>query len=137
MPYSAFIYLEKEMHKVTFAFLRLKRLKEKVTEIITTNSKARDYIPHFKIADNNVLFIFFIRLFIYLLIITTIDKKDNDDEGKKYQENEKKENEFNNIVKYKSLDTEIDKDISWNEANKKAHEMVNEMINNKLQGIVV
>ncbi|ETN98812.1 hypothetical protein RFI_38675 [Reticulomyxa filosa] len=41
------------------------------------------------------------------------------------------------IFNYYALDTEIDKDISWNEANKKVHEMVNEMINNKQQGIVI
>ncbi|ETO22057.1 hypothetical protein RFI_15146 [Reticulomyxa filosa] len=36
-----------------------------------------------------------------------------------------------------STNAELDKDVSWNKANKKAHEMVNEMINNKQQGIVV
>ncbi|ETO03598.1 hypothetical protein RFI_33804 [Reticulomyxa filosa] len=65
-----------------------------------------------------------------------IQNNDYNDE-KKYPENEKKGNEFHDIVKNKSLDTEFDKDFSWNEANKKAHEMVNEMINNKQQGIVV
>ncbi|ETO33322.1 hypothetical protein RFI_03784, partial [Reticulomyxa filosa] len=44
---------------------------------------------------------------------------------------------FHNIVEYKNLDTEIDKDPSWNKANKKAHDMTNKMINNKQQGIVV
>ncbi|ETO35923.1 hypothetical protein RFI_01139 [Reticulomyxa filosa] len=150
MPYKAFIYLEKEIHKVTFVFLRLKRLKEKVIEIITTtNSETRDSVPPFKITDNNgqyitsnrelriafktkhvFFFIHFYFLFNYLFIY-------NDNDEKKYSENEKKEDEFYNIVKYKNLDTEIDKDVSWNEANKKAHEMVNEMINNKQQGIVV
>ncbi|ETO09930.1 hypothetical protein RFI_27447, partial [Reticulomyxa filosa] len=33
--------------------------------------------------------------------------------------------------------TEIDKNNSWNKANEQAHKMVNEMINNKQQGIVV
>ncbi|ETO09041.1 hypothetical protein RFI_28345 [Reticulomyxa filosa] len=148
MPYNAFIYLEKEMHKVTLAFLRLKRLKEKVTVIIgTTNSKARDCIP-FKIADNNGQYITSNRelriafktkpvlFFIHFTHSFHINKKDNDDE-KKYPKNEKKENEFRNIVEYKNLDTEIDKDALWNKANKKAHKMVNEMINNKQQGIVV
>ncbi|ETO36894.1 hypothetical protein RFI_00168, partial [Reticulomyxa filosa] len=116
MPYKAFIYLEKEMHKVTLAFLRLKRLKEKVTEIIsTTNSKARDYIPHFKIADNNGQYITSNRelriafktkpvlFFIHFI-------QNNNDDEKEYPENEKKENKFHNIVKYKNLNTEIDKD---------------------------
>ncbi|ETO36373.1 hypothetical protein RFI_00689, partial [Reticulomyxa filosa] len=142
MPYKAFIYLEKEMHKVTLAFLKLKRLKEKVIEIINTNSKARDYILHFKIADNNGQYItsnrelriaFKTRPVLFFIHFI----QNNNDDEKKYPENEKKENEFHNIVKYKSLDTEIDNDVLWNEANKKAHEMVNEMVNNKQQGIVV
>ncbi|ETO33389.1 hypothetical protein RFI_03718, partial [Reticulomyxa filosa] len=36
-----------------------------------------------------------------------------------------------------NINIEIDQDLLWNEANKKAHEMVNEMINNKQQGIIV
>ncbi|ETO28404.1 hypothetical protein RFI_08724 [Reticulomyxa filosa] len=55
---------------------------------------------------------------------------------KKKKKREKKD-QFHNIVKYKSLYTELDKDYSWNEANEKAHEMVNKMTNNKQQGIVV
>ncbi|ETO33459.1 hypothetical protein RFI_03648 [Reticulomyxa filosa] len=38
---------------------------------------------------------------------------------------------------YSNINIEIDQDLLWNEANKKAHEMVNEMINKKKQGIVV
>ncbi|ETO34705.1 hypothetical protein RFI_02385 [Reticulomyxa filosa] len=99
--------------------------KEKVTEIISTaNSKASDYIPYFKIADNNGQYItsnrelrIAFKTKPVLFFIHFIQNNDNDEE--KYPENEKKENEFNNIVKCKT------------------HEMVSEMINNKQQGIVV
>ncbi|ETN99370.1 hypothetical protein RFI_38111, partial [Reticulomyxa filosa] len=32
---------------------------------------------------------------------------------------------------------ELDEDDEWNEANKKAHEIINEMVNNNQQGIVI
>ncbi|ETO03058.1 hypothetical protein RFI_34352, partial [Reticulomyxa filosa] len=141
MPYKAFVSIENEMHKVTLVFLRLKRLKEKVIELInTTNSKTIDSIPNFKIADNNDQYItsnrelriaFKMKSVFFYPFYSKFYNYYNDE--KKYPENEKKDD----IVKYKSLDTELDKDFSWNEANKKAHEMVNEMINNKQQGIVV
>ncbi|ETO35169.1 hypothetical protein RFI_01904 [Reticulomyxa filosa] len=140
MPYKAFVSIEKEMHEVTLVSLRLKRLKEKVIDLInTTNSKTRYSIPHFKIVDSNGQYItsnrelritfktkpvFFFIHFIYSLSLFLLN---NDDE--KYPENEKKQDEFYNVVTHRSA--EIDKDFSWNKANKKAHEMVNEMINNK------
>ncbi|ETO14580.1 hypothetical protein RFI_22788 [Reticulomyxa filosa] len=38
---------------------------------------------------------------------------------------------------YSNINIEIDQDFLWNETNKKAHEMVNEMINKRKQGIIV
>ncbi|ETO11705.1 hypothetical protein RFI_25669, partial [Reticulomyxa filosa] len=120
MPYKAFVSIEKEVHKVTLVFLRLKRLKEKVLEVINTTKNGNDKID-FKIVDNNsqdiaILFLFFIQLFVCFFYFKTklIYKLDNDDnDEKKYPEDEK-ENEFYRIVnplviltgasKYKSLD---------------------------------
>ncbi|ETO06126.1 hypothetical protein RFI_31270 [Reticulomyxa filosa] len=159
MPYKAFVYLEKEVHKVTISFLRLKKLKEKMIKIInTTNNKTRNTASHFKIVDNNgqditsnkqlriafkekpvfFFYSFYSKFCFYFHSIQyqLINKIDNDDDEKKCLKEEKKD-EVYNIVKYKSLDIELDKDHSWNKANKKAHEMVNEMINNKQQGIIV
>ncbi|ETN97368.1 hypothetical protein RFI_40161, partial [Reticulomyxa filosa] len=57
MPYKAFVYFEKKIHRVLIASLELKRLEEKVAEIANSTKNDDDKIvnstQYFKIVDNN------------------------------------------------------------------------------------
>ncbi|ETO07355.1 hypothetical protein RFI_30038 [Reticulomyxa filosa] len=120
MPYKAFVSLEKEVHKVTLVFLRLKSLKEKVLEIIN-NDKTKNYTNYFKIVDNNGEDITSNRKLEtafktkpVFFFIHFIQNDDNDDEKKYPEEKEEEKEKCHKIVnplvlltgasKYKNLD---------------------------------
>ncbi|ETO24715.1 MEK1 interacting protein 1 [Reticulomyxa filosa] len=160
----ASVCIENKTYKVTLTWLSLKLLKDKVKELIITNQhKPKDTEFDFTISDANgqpidnfskLRTVFETNPVNFLV---NFGDKNNDEEKKnseQRQEDETKEesqqtlNQAVAIHKEKNLENESnEKDENkkmepaqskeWNEANKKARGMVEEMIDKKQKGIVV
>ncbi|ETO34317.1 hypothetical protein RFI_02778, partial [Reticulomyxa filosa] len=133
MSFRAFVCIENKISEVTFASLSLKSLGDKVKELINNRTDLKAENPfNFKIVDINDQSIdndqklrsafdtdpvcFFVHF---------IDR--NNDKEMKYPNDEKRDIE--NI--------ELDQNKPWNEANKVAHTIVEQMVEKKRNGIVI
>ncbi|ETO12887.1 hypothetical protein RFI_24490 [Reticulomyxa filosa] len=132
MSFQASICIENKIYEVGFASLSLKNLEDKVKELVGNRTEPKN-LPLFKITNINgqnidndqKLQIAFditnpVRLFIHFI------DKNNDEEMKSFGD---KEQDVKNI--------ELEQDKPWNEANKTAMTIVDQMTAKKQKGIVI